>query len=46
MKDMRFNIKISDGGNKKELFKIGERKEFCSNIVIEELIVNSLNNKI
>ena len=38
MKDMRFNIMISDKMNKKEIFKIGERKEFCTNKVIEEVI--------
>lgn len=37
MKDMKFNIIISDGKNKKSLFKIGERKELCTNIVIEEV---------
>lgn len=38
MKGMKFNIKISGGNNKKEIFRIGGRKEFCSNKVIEEII--------
>ena len=38
MKDMKFDIFISDGKKKKEKFRIGERKELCRNIVIEEII--------
>ncbi len=42
MKDMKFDILISDNKNKKELFKIGERKELCTNKVIEEIKINIL----
>ncbi len=36
MKNMKFNIYIRHN-NKKELFKIGERKEVCGNKIIEEI---------
>ncbi len=44
MKEMRFNILISDGKNKKRVFKIGERIEMCTNVIIEEIIKKAKNN--
>ena len=43
MKEMRFNILISDGKNKKAIFKIGERIEMCTNVIIEEIIKKGKN---